>query len=231
VSILQGIAKSYSVRARARRAELFRQRFAITPSTRILDLGSETGTAINSVLQGTAAAAANVYIADINEKQVNEGARRFGYQPVVIDESGRLPFEDGFFDIVYCSSVIEHVTVPKEEVWSLRSGSEFRRRALLRQQEFANEIRRLGRQYYVQTPYRHFLIESHSWLPGMAWLPRPVLVPTLRFTNRVWIKRSSPDWYLLNRREMAQLFPGAEIAEEKSFGLTKSLMAIRRAAD
>jgi SAM-dependent methyltransferase len=228
VNVLNRIAKGYSTRARARRAALFRERFSITSSTRILDLGSETGTAINAVLQGTAASPSNIYIADINPKQVNEGARRFGYQPVVIDESGRLPFEEGFFDIVYCSSVIEHVTVPKEEVWSLRSGAEFRRRSLARQHEFAAEIRRLGKQYYVQTPYRHFPIESHSWLPGMAWLPRPVLVPALRFTNSFWVKRSQPDWYLLNRREMAGLFPEAEIADEKSMGLTKSLMAIRR---
>lgn len=221
------LAKSYSTRARARRAALFRERFSITSSTRILDLGSETGSAIHAVLQGTAANPANVYIADISE-QVKEGARRFGYQPIVIDESGRLPFDDGFFDIVYCSSVIEHVTVPKEEVWSLRSGSEFRRRALARQHEFAAEIRRLGRQYYVQTPYRHFPLESHSWLPGIAWLPRPLLVLALRITNSFWVKRSAPDWYLLNRREMAELFPEAEIASEKSLGLTKSLMAIRR---
>lgn len=225
---LNRLAKSYSTRARAKRAALFRDRFSIASSTRILDLGSETGSAINAVLRGTAAVPSNIYIADISE-QVKEGARRFGYQPVVIDESGRLPFDDAFFDIVYCSSVIEHVTVPKEEVWSLRSGSEFRRRALARQHEFAAEIRRLGRQYYVQTPYRHFPIESHSWLPGMAWLPRPMLVPALRFTNSFWVKRSQPDWYLLNRREMAQLFPEAEIADEKSMGLTKSLMAIRQA--
>ena len=80
----------------------------------------------------------------------------------------------------------------------------------------------------MQTPYRHFPLESHSWLPGIAWLPRPLLVLALRITNSFWVKRSAPDWYLLNRREMAELFPEAEIASEKSLGLTKSLMAIRR---
>jgi len=228
VNPLTRLAKAYSTHARARRAALFRSRFPIDATTRILDLGSETGAAIHAVLQGTAAEPANVYIADIGAAQVQEGARRFGYQPVVIDESGRLPFEDGYFDIVYCSSVIEHVTVPKDEVWTLKSGSEFRRRALQRQQVFAGEIRRLGRQYYVQTPYRHFVLESHSWLPFVAWLPRRLLIPVLRFAGKVWIKRTSPDWYLLNGREMAALFPEAQIAAEKSLGMTKSLMAIRR---
>lgn len=158
---------------------------------------------------------------------MHKGASKYGFQPVVIDESGRLPFDDGFFDIVYCSSVIEHVTIPKEEVWTLKSGREFRRRAALRQLQFADEIRRLGRRYYVQTPYRHFLFESHSWLPFVAWLPRRLLIPVLRFANMIWIKRTSPDWHLLDRSEMASLFPEADIANEKSMGLTKSLMAVK----
>lgn len=58
--------------------------------------------------------------------------------------------------------MIEHVTVPKARVWELRSGVQFRREARERQRAFADEVRRLGRQYFVQTPYRHFPIESHS---------------------------------------------------------------------
>lgn len=220
------LALTYSAHARARRAALFRSSFRIDANTRILDLGSETGAAIHAVLQGTDASPANVYIADISATQIREGASRFGYQPVVIDESGRLPFSDGFFDIVYCSSVIEHVTVPKDEVWKVKSGSEFRRRARQRQRRFANEIRRLGRQYYVQTPYRHFPLESHSWLPFVAWLPRRLQIPLLRLAGKVWIKRTTPDWHLLNRQEMVELFPEADIKIERSLGMTKSLMAI-----
>ena len=31
----------------------------------------------------------------------------------MLDESGRLPFPDDHFDIIFCSSTIEHVTVDK----------------------------------------------------------------------------------------------------------------------
>ena len=123
--------------------------------------------------------------------------------------------------------MIEHVTVPKARVWELRSGVQFRREARERQRAFADEVRRLGRQYFVQTPYRHFPIESHSWLPFVGWLPRRALVPLLGLTNRFWVKRTSPDWYLLDRAEMARLFGDARIVSERFFLMTKSLIAVR----
>jgi len=191
-----------------------------------LDLGSETGSNIKFVLEGTKAQASNIYIADIDSLVVEKGREVFGFTPVVISESEGLPFPDGYFDIVYCSSVIEHVTIPKNSVWTMYSGAEFKSKSLERQANFSKEIRRLGKQYFVQTPYKHFLIESHSWLPFVAWLPRWLLILTLRITNTFWVKKTSPDWYLLDRKEMSALFPEAKIVEEKKWGMTKSIMAI-----
>jgi hypothetical protein len=45
-------------------------------------------------------------------------------------------------------------------------------------------------------------------------------------TNLFWVKKTSPDWHLLNKKEMSELFQGAEIVEENLFGMTKSIMAI-----
>jgi hypothetical protein len=178
------------------------------------------------VLAGTTVRRQNVYIADIDAGAVNDAAARFGFKPVVVERSKPLPYADKYFDIVYCSSVIEHVTVPEEESWAIRSGALFKRLARVRQQAFAREIDRLGKQYFVQTPNVHFPIESHSWLPFAAYLPRWLLIPLLKVSNRVWIKHTDPDWCLLNRREFARLFPTAAIVSEKCAGFTKSFMAI-----
>jgi SAM-dependent methyltransferase len=165
---------------------------------------------------------------DISAEMVNKGHAQYGFVPVTIAEAGRLPFEDGFFDVVYCSSVIEHVTVPKERVWAICSGSEFRRAADERQRDFAQEIRRLGKRYFVQTPNKWFPIESHSWLPFIGYLPRGWQLPILRISNRVWVKRTNPDWRLLTAADMRGLFPDAVIERERLFGMTKSIMAIKR---
>ena len=221
------LVKAYSKRAREKRASVFRSSFLIDENTKILDLGSETGSNIHAVLQGTTFKASNIYIADIDSSLIEKGANTYGFVPVLIGESDRLPFDDGFFDIVFCSSVIEHVTIPKEQVWSLLSDQEFKNQSLKRQKVFANEIGRIAKRYFVQTPYKHFLFESHSWLPFVAWLPRRMLILVLKITNSFWIKKTNPDWYLLDRHEMSSLFPDANIISEKSLGLTKSIMAIK----
>ena len=222
------IFSRYSARARAFRAGLFRQKFDIGRETRILDLGSEDGSNIASVLGGTNFLPANVYIADIDSDAIERGRANYGFKPVLLGEDGLLPFEYRFFDIVYCSSVLEHVTSRKSDIWQITSGSEFRTVAHAAQERLAKEVTRVGMRYFVQTPCRSFPIESHSWLPVVGMLPREFIVPLFKLTNRIWVKKTIPDFYLLSKTELQRLFPHAEIIEERSFGFTKSLMAIGR---
>lgn len=222
------IVNAFRKRAREKRAQIFRASFAITRNTKILDLGSEDGSSIAAVLRGMAVSPKQVYIADIDAEIVGKGRERFGFIPTVIPESGTLPFDDGYFDIVYCSSVIEHVTVPKTRVWAIKSGREFRRAAQAQQLAFAQEIRRLGKRYFVQTPNRRFPIESHTWLPFVGYLPRNWQLRVLSVSNRFWVKRTNPDWHLLTISDMRRLFPDAAITSERFLGLSKSIMAIKR---
>lgn len=221
------IVWNFSANARKKRAELFRSYFKIESNTKILDLGSENGKNIFNVLQNTSYDPAKVYIADINQDAVEEGKRNYGFNAVLIDETGKLPFEDKFFDIVYCSSVIEHVTVVKSDVWTWKDEKEFSRESWKRQKLFTDEIMRLGKQYFVQTPSKTFPIESHTWLPLVGYLPRKRFLPVLKLSNRFWVKQAEPDFNLLNEEDMKQLFPDAEIICEKKYGLKKSVMAIK----
>lgn len=228
--LLPRLASRYSSAAREKRRAMFLNRFELTPETKILDVGSADGTHIHRVLRDTVVQPKNVYIADIDEKLVQQGSRTYGYRPVTISESGRIPFDDGFFDIVWSSSVIEHVTIPKAECWKVKNGRQFATRSFARQQEFAREILRVGKNYWVQTPARSFWLESHSWLPFIGWFPRPMQLAVLRAVLPFWPKQTAPDWHLLKRGQVAELFPGADILSERSFGMTKSWIATRRAA-
>jgi SAM-dependent methyltransferase len=227
MNILVRAAAAYSQRARDRRAEVFRQQFIVDANTKVLDLGSEAGHHIRNVLRQSNIESKNVYIADIDPAAVAEGNRLYGFTPVVIDESGALPFPDKFFDVVHCSSVIEHVTVPKSRVWTLHSGEEFRRLSNEAQSNVAREIERVGKQYFVQTPNKWFPIESHSWLPFIGWLPRPLLIRVLRLTNKFWVKKTSPDWNLLDASALARLFEDATVISERSLGMVKSVTALK----
>jgi Methyltransferase domain len=124
----------------------------------------------------------------------------------VIGDGRRLPFEDGAFDLVYSNSVIEHV-------------GDFES-----QRRFAEECRRVGRGYYVQTPNRRFPIEVHLMRPFVHWMPRRVQERMLR-RRKGWFLR---EIRLLDRSEVGRLFEDAEIWQERVLGLCKSLIAVRR---
>jgi SAM-dependent methyltransferase len=220
--MLMKMKHAYSRRARHRRAAMFRRLFPNAMNQSILDLGGGDGSHIALVVPGHK----NVTIADIDRRKLALAEQRHAHKSRVLADSPTLPFEDGEFDIVFCSSVIEHVTGPKEEVGQIRSTAAFEAQASLHQRRFAEEVRRIGKGYFVQTPHKYFPVESHTIAPGfVVLLPRWMQLEIWKqwpFYNHV------PDFNLLTVRDMKQCFPDAEIHLESVFGLTKSIMAVRR---
>jgi SAM-dependent methyltransferase len=120
---------------------------------------------------------------------------------VQADASEQLPFADRQFDLVYSSSVIEHVPP-------------------VRRAAFAAEIRRVGRGWFVQSPAYSFPIEPHALLPIAHWLPIPL-------RRRYWRLGAAGAWEeiaLLQRREMEDLFGPARA--ERFGPLVKSWVCV-----
>jgi Methyltransferase domain len=222
---LVGAISRWSEGRRLHRGEVFRTMLEPTDRDRILDLGSEEGDHIAAIVPFRE----NVTIADIYAPALERGRQRFGFQTALLDQSGSLPFADNEFDIVFCSSVIEHVTVDKDQLQGLRDGGAFRAASWQHQRRFADEIRRVGKRYFVQTPDKWFPVESHTWLPVViVALPRGLQLRLVGWLNRWWIKPTQVDWNLLTASDMARLFPEAEIVRERTLGLSKSLIAVKR---
>lgn len=122
---------------------------------------------------------------------------------VEADAAAGIPFGDGEFDLVYCSSVIEHVRRERRDT-------------------LAAEIKRVGKSFFVQTPAFGFPIEPHSLLPFAHWLP-----PALR--RPYWRLGAEGSWEqisLLRRREMEALF-GVPALPERLGPFVKSWVCVK----
>lgn len=130
-----------------------------------------------------------------------------------------MHYQDSEFDICFSNSVIEHLGT------------------FDRQKIFAQEVCRVGKKIWVQTPARSFFFEPH-WLAPFIHFFSPNIQRKLarNFTLRGWLLRPDREYVdrflselrLLTYEEMAQLFPDCEIRVERFLGMPKSYIAIRK---
>ena len=144
-----------------------------------------------------------------------------GMTAVVGDACDMSEFADGQFDVCFSNSVIEHVGGPDE------------------QRAMADEVRRVGRAYWVQTPNRYFPVESHYHVPLWQFMPVELRARLHQRFDLGWIarerdlseaRRDVESIRLLDAAELLELFPDASLERERIAALTKSLIVHRHAA-
>jgi hypothetical protein len=223
-NLIRRAAVRSSASCRIRRGRLFIERLQPSATDKILDLGGGRG----GYMAEIAPYHDNVTIADVDPPMLEAAAQTYGFDTVCLDGSAKFPLPDRHYDVVFCSSVIEHVTGPKELIFDLLDGARFDASARAAQANFAAEVRRVAKRYFVQTPYKYFPLEPHSFLPFLVvLLPRRWQVRLLDFAGRYWIKAVKPDFRLLTIKDMQALFPDAEIVLERYCGFVKSVVAIK----
>ena len=191
-------------RFRPGRMELFLKIFAVTTDTKILDVGGE------AELWGSIPLRPQVTLLNY------AASTRANGLPLIVADARNIPVADKSYDICFSNSLIEHL-------WNWEG-----------QVRVANEIRRVAKHYFVQTPNYWFPIEPHFLMPFFQYLPMPVR-ERLAFCTPWQLMDRSPredllqlvhELQLLTARRMRRLFPEARIIRERFLGLTKSLIAV-----
>jgi ubiquinone/menaquinone biosynthesis C-methylase UbiE len=197
--------KRFATYFRPSRMEVFCRTFDVTTKTRILDVGGEPE------IWGLLPFCPKVTLVNLG---LANDANGFAYLKA---DARNLPLEDKSFDICFSNSMIEHL-------WTLED-----------QQKAANEIRRVGKHYFVQTPNFWFPIEPHFLAPFFHWLPLKAREKIFSITpsHSMYPEHSRSDWLqlvhelrLLTHKDLQNLFPEASIKREKFGGITKSLIAV-----
>jgi hypothetical protein len=210
-----------SAKFRGRRARILRE-FIATLSEgrdeiRILDVGGRTQywqhIGMDFLLKH------NVRVTLLNLHATELDGHNHGPFDFVVGDACQMVFADEEFDLVHSNSVIEHV-----ETWG-------------NMKAFAEETRRVGKHYFVQTPYFWFPIDPHYYaMPMFHWLPRPIRARLLRrfplaTSGRAKDIDTSFQFVdaarLLCRHQFRFLFPDASHSFEKLVGLPKSMIAMR----
>ena len=120
---------------------------------------------------------------------------------------------DKSFDFVFSNSVIEHL-------FSMQN-----------QQKMANEVKRVGKNYYIQTPNKFFPIEPHWVFPFFQFLPFGVKVFLTENFNLGHIPKAKNkqeaidlvnEVNLLSKQQLENLFMGSKLYIEKFIGFHKS---------
>lgn len=191
----RALARRVHQRCRAARWEAYARAFPPRPGERVLDVGVSPLVDLpdeNFFLRRYPHPEQVTGVS--NDTALDPVRRAFPGVTVLTADGRRLPFGDAGFDVVHSNAVIEHVGPSGDQA------------------AFVAELVRVGRAGFISTPDRRFPVDSHTNLPLLHWLPRPLFLKSLRRLGRLAPEEEWVTW-LLTSRTLARRAPaGLELA-------------------
>lgn len=126
-------------------------------------------------------------------------------------------FESGSFDVAFSNSVIEHLFTFEN------------------QRRMAEEIRRAGKAFWVQTPNFWFPMEPHFQIMGWHWMPLAARIAMIRRRKCGWLgpcpdpvraRELVSEIRLMTSAELRMIFPGAQLIPERFGPFIKSWIVV-----
>lgn len=207
MEVIRKIAFEVQAKRRKVRFQIFLNVMDPHQKELVLDLGGGSGNYFVSIYSYKG----QLILVDKNLRSVIEAKKQFPSIIAIAADGCNSPFRDKSISVIFCNSVIEeHVAL---------------------QEDFAKEIQRAGKSYFVQTPSKYFLMDSHYLIPLFQFLPKFLQRLIYEKFGGGWWKMKSrqyEDICYLSARRLRQLFPDSKIEREKFLWLTKSFYCYNR---
>ncbi len=191
-----------SQRSRRLKMEMLHRYLALQGTERILDIGSQVDAQSRQVLERFTDQS-RITAANILPEHLAAIRKGFPGVRTVLADARCLPFRDREFDVVYSNAVIEHV------------GN------LADQRRMADEVRRVGKRWFLTTPNRWYPFEFHVRMPFVSWLPPRWMHRAARLWGYDHVQRrykrgnDYSDVHLLTARQLRELFPDSLVLKPR----------------
>jgi ubiquinone/menaquinone biosynthesis C-methylase UbiE len=201
------ILRNLSHRSRTKKFDLLLNLFKSRAEDQVLDIGASGEVFLRYTFEDVYPYPEKIVAGGYELHEVTS-ARHYYPKPVyAVFDGCSLPFPDKSFDLVFSNAVIEHILGPG------------------RQEQFAREIMRVGKSWFVTTPNYWYPFESHYHLPFIQFMPRPLQREYNRLLGTHIPKGETQELGLLSAPQLQRLFPTSRIAKVRVTFWPETLVA------
>jgi ubiquinone/menaquinone biosynthesis C-methylase UbiE len=200
--VVTALFERLSRRSRRIKMELLGEHVPLRGDERVLDIGSQVDAQARQLLERIPDKR-RIVATNIRPEHLHSIRTAYPGIATVQADARTLPFRDKEFDLVYSNAVIEHVGTFADQM------------------RMADEVRRVGKRWFLTTPNRWYPFEFHARMPLLSWLPAPLMhkVARLWAYNHVQQRyRSGGDYSdvrLLTARQLGRMFPDSRILKPR----------------
>lgn len=199
--------RNLSHRSRTKKFDLLLDLFQPRPEDQVLDIGASGEVFLRYTFEDIYPYPEKIIAGGYEHHEV-ASARHYYPNPLyTVFDGCSLPFPDKSFDLVFSNAVIEHILGPH------------------RQEQFAREIMRVGKSWFLTTPNYWYPFESHYHLPFIQFMPRPLQREYNRLLGTHIPKGETQKLGLLSARQLQRLFPTSRIAKVRVTFWPETLVA------
>ena len=206
-SFFKRTLRQLSHRSRTKKFDRLLRLFRPRPEDRVLDIGASGEVFLRYTLEDVYPHPERIVAGGYELSEVTSARRCYPQPQYAVFDGCSLPFPDKSFDLVFSNAVIEHI---------LGEG---------RQEQFAKEVVRVGRSWFVTTPNYWYPFESHYHLPFIQFMPRAFQREYNRLLGTHIPKGTVQELALLSARQLRGLFPTGRIAKVRVTFWPETLVA------